>query len=203
MIKKGRPRKFDRGTALKKAMEVFWKKGFENTSMPNLIEAMKINSPSIYAAFGSKEKLFLEAVELYSSTEGGLIWASFTTDSPAHQAIAQMLHTSAEEFTRADKPHGCLIALGSLHSEGGNEEIRETLKIRRAQCMSIVHERLQQGVNNGELPERSDWQAIATYYITLQQGMSIQARDGASREELMAVVNCAMITWDSIIASAD
>ena len=202
MIKKGRPRKFDRSIALQKAMEVFWKKGFENTSMPNLIEAMKINSPSIYAAFGSKEKLFLEAAELYSSAEGGAIWASFNTELPANQAIEQMLHVSAEEFTRTDKPHGCLIALGSLHSEGGNEEIRNALKIRRAQCMTIVYERLKQGVINGELPEAPDWQAIASYYITLQQGMSIQARDGASREALMAVANCAMMTWHSIINRA-
>jgi len=202
MIKKGRPRKFDRSIALEKAMKIFWKKGFENTSMPNLVEAMKINSPSIYAAFGSKEKLFLEAIELYSATEGNEIWASMTTESTARKAIERMLHVSAEAFTTADKPHGCLIALGSLHSEGGNEEIRKTLQARREKTMAVLYARLEKGVNDGELPNDLDWQAIATYFITLQQGMSIQARDGASQEALLTVVDCAMITWDSIIQNA-
>ena len=202
MIKKGRPRKFDRNAALEKAMQVFWKKGFDNTSMPNLIEAMKINSPSIYAAFGSKEKLFLEAAERYSNSEGSAIWASLTTALTARQAVKSILDVSAEEFTRADKPHGCLIALGSLHSEGGNEDVRVALKNRRAKCMTMLHDRLKQGVNDGELPNSPDWQAIAIYYVTLQQGMSIQARDGASRDDLLAVANCAMMTWDGIIASA-
>jgi len=199
MIKKGRPRKFERTIALEKAMQVFWKKGFENTSMPNLIEAMNINSPSIYAAFGSKEKLFLEAIDLYISTEGGKIWASMAIEPTARKAIECMLNVSVEEFTRTDKPHGCLIALGSLYSEGGNEEIRKVLKARRAKCMTILHERLKQGVEEGELPQNPDWQAIAAYYITLQQGLSIQARDGASREVLLVVVNCAMLTWDILI----
>ena len=200
MLKKGRPRKFDRNDALEKAMYVFWSKGFENTSMPNLIEAMKINSPSIYAAFGSKEKLFLEAAELYSNTEGGRIWASMQTHPSARKAIERMLEVSVEEFSRADRPNGCMIVLGSLHHEGGNDDIRNALQTRRIQCLSMVHARLIEDVNEGLLPEGPDWQSIAAYYVTLQQGLSIQARDGATREALMAVVKCAMLSWDSLIA---
>ena len=201
MLKKGRPRKFDRSVALEKAMHVFWNKGFENTSMPNLIEAMNINSPSIYAAFGSKEKLFLEAAELYSSTEGGNIWQSMTTQPTAREAIERMLIVSAEEFSRADKPHGCLIALGSLSHQGGNDEVSKALQARRKTCMDTLHARLMQDVDAGILPLGPDWQAISAFYITVQQGLSIQARDGASREALLGVVNCAMRSWDSLIAS--
>jgi len=200
MLKKGRPRKFDRNDALEKAMYVFWSKGFENTSMPNLIEAMKINSPSIYAAFGSKEKLFLEAAELYSNTEGGRIWASMQTHASARKAIERMLEVSVEEFSRADRPNGCMIVLGSLHHEGGNDDIRKALQTRRMECLTIVYARLIHDVNEGLLPAGPDWQSIAAYYVTLQQGLSIQARDGATREALMAVVKCALLSWDSLIA---
>jgi len=200
MLKKGRPRKFDRNDALEKAMYVFWNKGFENTSMPHLIEAMKINSPSIYAAFGCKEKLFLEAAELYSSTEGGRIWACMQAYPSAREAIERMLEVSVEEFSRTDRPNGCMIVLGSLHHEGGNEEIRKALQARRAACLTMVYARLIQDVNEGLLPAGPDWQSIAAYYVTLQQGLSIQARDGATREALMGVVKCALLSWDSLIA---
>lgn len=202
MTQRGRPRKFDRVTALRRAMEVFWAQGFDCTSMQNLIDAMKINSPSIYAAFGSKENLFHEAVTLYSATDGGGIWETMTTEPTARIAIESMLRASAEGYTRPDKPRGCLIVLGALHTEGGNETIRQELQARRAQCMTLLNSRLEQGISDGELPEDSDCRSIATFYLTVQQGMSIQARDGASRETLLGVANYAIVAWESIIACA-
>ncbi len=202
MTKRGRPRNFDRTAALRQAMEVFWAQGFDCTSMPDLIDAMKINSPSIYAAFGSKEKLFNEAVELYSTTEGGGIWGGMTDEQTARLSIEVMLQASAEGYTRSDRPRGCLIVLGALHTEGGNETIRRELQARRAQCMTIVHARLERGIIDGELPDGADCRSIATFYLTVQQGMSIQARDGASRETLLAVASYAIAAWDSIISSA-
>jgi len=202
MTKRGRPRKFDRSAALQQAMEVFWAQGFDCTSMPDLINAMNINSPSIYAAFGSKEKLFHEAVELYRATEGGRIWGTMTTEPTARLAIKAMLRASAEEFTRPNKPRGCLIVLGALHAEGGNETIRRELQERRAECMRMLHLRLKRGVSDGELPNGPDWPEIATFYMAVQQGMSIQARDGASRKALLAVADYAMAAWDGIISCA-
>ena len=202
MTKRGRPRNFDRSAALQQAMEVFWAQGFDCTSMPDLINAMKINSPSIYSAFGSKEKLFHEAVELYSATEGGRIWDTMTTEPTARLAVKCMLRVSAEEFTRPSKPRGCFIVLGALHAEGGNEAIRRTLHERRAQCMTMLHSRLERAVEEGELPKGPDWREIATFYTVVQQGMSIQARDGASRKSLLAVADYAMAAWEEIISCA-
>lgn len=200
MTTRGRPRKFDRNVALQNALNVFWAKGFDCTSMPDLVTAMKINSPSIYAAFGSKEKLFQETVELYNEMEGGKIWASMDTEPTARLAIQAMLHASAEEFTSDNKPHGCFITLGALASEGGNESIRQDLQRRRKLCISLIQARLERGESEGELPTGQDWSQIAAFYTSLQQGMSIQARDGASREVLLAVADLAMTTLDGIIA---
>ncbi len=198
MTERGRPRSFDRAAALRRAMEVFWAQGYDGTSMSDLIAAMNVNSPSIYAAFGCKEALFREAVALYRATEGGRIWGAMTTAPSARAAIETVLRVSAEEFTRPGKPRGCLIVLGALHSDDGNEAVHRELQELRAENMKMLLQRLKRGVAEGELPDGPDWRAIATFYITVQQGMSIQARDGASRKALFAVADCAMAAWGGL-----
>ena len=200
MAERGRPRNFDRADALRRAMEVFWAKGYDGTSMSDLISAMAIKSPSIYAAFGCKEELFREAVALYRATEGGRIWGAMTTAPSARAAIETVLRASAEEFTRPSKPRGCLVVLGALHADDGNETVRRELQEHRAENMTMLLLRLKRGVAEGELPDGPDWRAIATFYITIQQGMSIQARDGASRKTLLAVADCAMAAWDGLVS---
>ncbi|MEO6148062.1 MAG: TetR/AcrR family transcriptional regulator [Sulfuriferula sp.] len=199
MTERGRPRSFDRAVALQRAMEVFWARGYHVTSMLDLISAMNINSPSIYAAFGSKEKLFCEAVALYRDNEGGRIWGAVTTAPSARAAIETVLRVSAEELTRPGKPRGCLIVLGALHTDDTNEVVRRELQEYRAESMKMLLRRLKCGVKEGELPNGPDWRAIASFYITVQQGMSIQARDGASRKALLAVADCAMAAWDGLV----
>ena len=200
MTERGRPRSFDRAVALRRAMEVFWAQGYDGTSMSDLISAMDVNSPSIYAAFGSKEALFREAVALYRATEGGRIWGAMTTAPSARAAIETILRVSAEEFTRPSKPRGCLIVLGALNADDGNEAVRRELQEHRAENMTMLLRRLKRDVAEGKLPNGPDWRAIATFYITVQQGMSIQARDGASRKALLAVADCAMAAWDGLVS---
>lgn len=200
MAERGRPRSFDRAAALRRAMEVFWAQGYDSTSMTDLIAAMNVNSPSIYAAFGCKEELFREAVALYRATEGGRIWGAMTTAPSARAAIETVLRVSAEEFTRPGKPRGCLIVLGALNADDGNEAVHRELQDHRAENMKMLLLRLKRGVAKGELPDGLDRRAIATFYITVQQGMSIQARDGASRKALFAVADCAMAAWDGLVS---
>ena len=200
MAERGRPRSFDRAVALRRAMEVFWAQGYDGTSMSDLIAAMAVNSPSIYAAFGSKEALFREAVALYRATEGGRIWSAVTTAPSARAAIETVLRASAEEFTRPGKPRGCLVVLGALHADDANEAVHQELQELRAENMKMLLLRLKRGVVEGELPNGPDWRAIAAFYITVQQGMSIQARDGASRKALLAVADCAMAAWDGLVS---
>jgi AcrR family transcriptional regulator len=198
MAERGRPRSFDRAGALRRAMEVFWAKGYDGTSMSDLTAAMGVNSPSIYAAFGSKEQLFREAVALYSETEGGRIWSAMITAPTARAAIDTMLRASAREYTRPGKPHGCLVVLGAIHVDEGSEAVCRDLRRQRMQSVEQLVQRLERGIAEGELPKGIDRRAIATFYATVQHGMSIQARDGASRKALLAVADCAMAAWDSL-----
>lgn len=200
MAKRGRPRNFDRSDALRRAMMAFWEQGYEGTSMSSLVTAMGLNSPSIYAAFGSKENLFREAVALYRATEGGRIWTATMAAPSARSAVETMLSISAEEFTQPSKPRGCLVVLGLLHIGSSNGVIHRELQEYRSESLATLVLRLKQGVSAGEFSEEKDCRSIATYYVTVQQGMSIQARDGASRQTLLAVADNAMKAWDRLVA---
>lgn len=200
MAQRGRPRSFDRASALRRAMHVFWSKGYDGASMADLTAAMGINSPSLYAAFGSKEELFRKAIALYGASEGERIWAGMSDAPTAREAIATMLHASAEDFTRSGKPRGCLIALGALHADEGHEAVCRELRRHRSRNADLLRQRLERAVAEGELPTGIDCRAVAAFYATLQHGMSIQARDGAPRNTLLAVANCAMAAWDVLTA---
>ncbi len=200
MAVRGRPRSFDRQDALRRAMDVFWMKGFENASMAELTEAMGLKPPSLYAAFGSKEQLFREAVDYYAQTQGGGIWDKVPTAPTAREAIAGMLRASAEAYTRGPKPRGCMIVLAAPQMEGANPAVCDELKARRMENVAILERRLERAVAEGELPQGTDCHAVAAYFATVQHGMSIEARDGASRKTLLAVVDCAMAAWDSLVS---
>ena len=142
MTERGRPRSFDRAAALRRAMELFWAKGYDATSMSDLTAAMGINSPSLYAAFGCKEALFEEAVALYGESEGTEIWNALEAPT-AREAIGRFLRATAESYTRPGKPAGCLIVLGALHADKGSERASLALRSRRRENVADLRERLE------------------------------------------------------------
>lgn len=222
MAARGRPRTFDRDTALRHALELFWVKGYDGTSLTDLTTAMGINAPSLYAAFGCKEALFREAVELYATTYGHLTTRPLQDAATARDGIEGMLRAAAEYMsgdgpadgrpagsnaasaaTLAGAPRmarGCLIAIGGLHWQPGHEDVRQEFITRRAAARDGVRQRLTRAVAAGELPAGIDTAGIAAFYSTVLNGLSVQARDGASRATMLAIVSGAMAAWDSLVA---
>ncbi|MBP2168440.1 AcrR family transcriptional regulator [Erwinia toletana] len=201
MAQRGRPRSFDRQTALIAAMKLFWQKGYTATSMADLYQAMGINSPSLYAAFGSKEDLYQEVLEYYQQSVAPLIWSPLETASNAREAVQQWLHCSATTLTSEDFPPGCMITLSTVASEG-YERLGELVRCARAQGVSILKVRLDQAVVAGELPQTIDTAALSQLYIAIQQGMSLQARDGATTTALLSMADMAMGLWPDISRAA-
>lgn len=202
MASRGRPRSFDRAVALRAAMEVFWEHGYEAVSMTDLTSAMNINSPSLYAAFGSKEKLFREAVALYDATEGEPVARALADEPTARGAVSAILHANARAYTEPGRPTGCMIVLAAANCSAQHSRVRDHLAQWRRSGIEDLTSRLTQGARDGELPAQTDASAVAEFYSAVLQGMSIQARDGASREALHTIAGTAMAAWEVVTAPA-
>jgi AcrR family transcriptional regulator len=199
MAARGRPRTFDPDTALRQALDVFWERGYEGTSLNDLASAMGIASASIYACFGSKEDLFRKVMALYGTTSGEPPRRALREQPTTRAAIHAMLRATADEITRSDAPHYCMLILAAPTGAVENHAVREFLAGLRHDMYATVRDRLARGVADGDLtvpPGGLD--AIARYFTTVVQGLSIQARDGATRAELETVITCAMTAWDSL-----
>lgn len=200
---RGRPRAFDRQAALQRATHLFWQKGYEATSITDLTEAMEIGSPSLYAAFGSKEALYAEAIQYYINTYEALVWAKFLAASTARDAVRALLMDSSAALSGCvdDIPRGCMVTLSSVGSEG-HSELGNLVRSARATTLTRLKERLARAVTAGELPASVDVHALARFVQTVQNGMSLLARDGADRAELEAIAEVALLGWDARTAAA-
>ena len=191
----GRPREFDRDHALQAAMLVFWSKGYSATSMNDLCDAMGIRSPSLYAAFRSKEALYLETIDYNAKTVGlPSIWAHLTAGPSARVCIENVLLAAADNLAANDvTPAGCMptLALG----EACPGAISDTVKSVRRMLLDMLRLRLQEAVRSGELTSTIDLDSLSRFYLGVYQGISAQARDGASSSALRGVATTAMAAW--------
>jgi AcrR family transcriptional regulator len=176
-------------------MEVFWERGFEGTSLDDLLEAMQISPSSLYAVFGSKERLFLEVIDCYLAGPGSFIPPILREPLSTQQTFERLLEVAADELTRTDQPAGCMVSLAMTHGSPGATFLRQSLTERRTGSLHALQGRIEQGVAAGELPGDTDAQDLARFFMILLQGMSVQARDGASRENLLAIGRTAMRAW--------
>ncbi|MCM2505518.1 TetR/AcrR family transcriptional regulator [Aureimonas altamirensis] len=189
---RGRPRSFDRDAALTSAMEVFWAKGYEGTQLSELMAAIGINPPSFYAAFNSKEAIFREAVDLYLSTVGAGSMRALAERANARDAIEAMLLASAEIALASPSSGGCMVSLGLVNCQSQNAGLRNHMRDLRRTTLLLIRERLERGVAEGDLLAGTDAGRLASYFATVMQGLSLQAQDGATRDDLRSIVETAM-----------
>lgn len=202
MATRGRPRSFDREKALLSAQELFWASGYEGVTLSDLQEAMGgITAPSFYAAFGSKEQLFRETVELFQKTEGVAPLRGLTESATARESIEAMLLAAADSCTQPGKPRGCLLVLAAINCAQSNLGVQDYLRDLRAQRQKVIQRRLARGIAEGDLPATANVAALASFYGTLVDGIALQARDGATRKALRETVRSAMAAWDAIVGA--
>lgn len=193
---RGRPRRFDRQAALRTAMELYWRHGYEGTSLSMLTSAMGITSTSLYAAFGSKEALFREAVELYNAGSEPPNYRALERPD-VREAVEGLLREHADAYVRPDTPRGCMVVLAALNLSAGNERIGEFLAECRQDDFTHIRDRISRAISDGQLPDGVDADALAAFVHTVLEGLAIQARDGCTRERAQAVVTGAMLGWDA------
>jgi AcrR family transcriptional regulator len=192
---RGRPRVFDREMALNAALELFWSKGYEGASLSNLTAAMKINAPSLYAAFGSKPALYLEVLALYWTKQSEEVSRILVESKTAYEAIYSILKFTAAACTQKSKPTGCLISSGMLRTCEENIDISKITASYRRKVEISLESRIKQGLHDNEFDGEADAKVLASFYNTIIEGISIQAIDGTSEGELNKTIDMAMRAW--------
>ncbi|GAB6902662.1 TetR/AcrR family transcriptional regulator [Kineosporia succinea] len=178
----GRPRSFDRDAALAAAVEQFWRQGYEGTSIATLTSVMGVSPPSLYAAFGDKQHLFEEAsAEYFRRTCEGLDQAAALPT--AREAVVRVLEDTARAHTDASTPPGCMMLTEPL------------LTAQREELQQRLLDRLDRGVEDGDLPAGTRTDRLASYLVTVLRGMSGRARDGGTLEDLRQIAEIAMTAF--------
>ncbi|HTI86589.1 MAG TPA: TetR/AcrR family transcriptional regulator [Alphaproteobacteria bacterium] len=187
----GRPRAFDREEALDKALEVFWRQGYEATSIAELTKAMGINPPSLYAAFGNKEALFRQALDRYVE-KGSVRIREAMAQPTARAAVEKLLRDGADRLTDPTCPHSCMLVTGALACSEEAEEVRDEVASRRAMLETALRERFERARAEGDLSDNTDPASLARYVATIAHGMSVQVAGGATRKDLLDIVEVAL-----------
>ncbi|MFT3974893.1 MAG: TetR/AcrR family transcriptional regulator [Amaricoccus sp.] len=189
--RRGRPPAFDRDEVLAKATETFWRLGYEGASIAELTAAMGITPQSLYAAFTSKADLHREALAWYQAHIGASATRAFE-DRDVVTALAGVLRESAHEFTRPDRPHGCMISTAVLTCAVENEPVARHVSSLRNTTLDLLKARIERGIAEGQLKQATDAAALARFVGAMIQGMSVQAQDGASKVALSAMADLAV-----------
>jgi AcrR family transcriptional regulator len=190
----GRVRQFDVDLALDRALEVFWARGYEGATLPELTAAMGINRPSLYAAFGNKEQLFRKALDHYQA--GAQSFLAEALKKPTARSVVEAILSGFVRMQRGQsKLRGCMIVSGALACGEETEPIRKELCRLRQAVVTVIRERFEQAVQEGDLPAGSDCATLARYLVTVLNGMAVQAVSGATEKELRSVSAIVMRAW--------
>jgi len=188
---KGRPRSFDEDQAIDAAMRVFWEKSFEGTTMTDLTDATGLSRSSIHAAFGSKEGLFLKAVERYKS--GPITYIPKALAEPTlPRAIEALFRGMVNSLSIPGNPKGCLSIHGALACGTERELVTQVMTKWRRSNENLIEERIQQAQREGELGRNVNAADYARYIATIMMGIGIQAVNGAGRAELTRMADMAL-----------
>ncbi|HEY0257656.1 MAG TPA: TetR/AcrR family transcriptional regulator, partial [Candidatus Methylacidiphilales bacterium] len=194
LLIRGRPRSFDSDKALDLALQLFWRQGYERTSVSDLTRAMGINPPSLYAAFGNKEALFEKVLNRYVQGPGSYIKKALL-EPTVHGFVQKLLSTSADFFTDSSHPCGCMSLNAGLAWGQESKKVRQQLVKRGAAREELFAQRLRQALAEGDLPEGSNPRELARYLSVIFQGLAVQAARGASRKDLQRVVDLFISSW--------
>lgn len=180
----GRPSSFERDAAVRTALGMFRDRGYEGVSIADLTAAIGIAPPSLYHAFGSKAGLLEEAVAFYEGSEAGLDLNSLAHSKTPREWARGLLEAGARSVARSGRP--CLVSNGMIMCHPDNQAVAQRLAERRTAFRQAIGEQLLRWLSE------ADARNLARYLVTVLQGLSIQARDGATMDDLHPVIELAL-----------
>jgi len=193
----GRPREFDLDMALEAAMLVFWRKGYEGASMSDLTASLGVTKPSLYAAFGAKEDLFLAVLDRYDKRTAHFLAGSIRA-ATAREVAVGLLRGAAEFHANPANPPGCLMVQGALVGSDAGDAARRETRNRRDRLREAIQERLECALDENDLPPGADPRALARYLVAVMRGMAVEAASGAGAAELHEIVDVALTAWPAL-----
>lgn len=191
---RGRPREFDKELALDTALRMFWRNGYEGTSTAALAGEIGITVPSLYLAFGNKESLFMRAVDHYDRYSGKLYEDAFGQPS-ARDVARSILLGEVDLVSGDDTPKGCLMIQSALATSPASDKVQKRMAELRRGAEAEVAARFERARVEGDLPPGWDPAILAAYIMTLASGLAVQAKSGVSKQEMIKVVETAMLIW--------
>ena len=199
MASAGRPRSFDKDEALKKAMYVFWEKGYEGTTMADLIESIGMKAPSIYAAFGNKDAIFKEVVQSYLPIVVNGQLKVLNSSPKIYDAVEATLNACVNLYAGKDNPHTCLVMTAAINTAPEHAEHVEALRTLREVYKAAWKKRFEMAEADRQLTDKANPSELAEYFTTIIQGMTIKAKDGATRDTLSSTSKLALKTLSHFI----
>jgi AcrR family transcriptional regulator len=193
-VRSGRPREFDTDRALDRALKVFWRRGYEGASLPELTKAMRISRPSLYAAFGNKEALFRQAIDRYVDGPGAAVRDALS-EPTARAVVERVFRAGVEMLADSRNPRGCFLVQGALACGDTADCLRREMAKRRDEFVIALRERFERAIAEGDLTSDADPGDLARFVATVLHGMSVQASTGARRHELERVTQIALRAW--------
>jgi AcrR family transcriptional regulator len=191
--RRGRPPEFDRAAALDQALELFWERGYEATSISDLTTVMGIAAPSLYAAFGSKRDLFDEVLQLYVDKHRGFMAKAIQEEPTLREGMSRLLSEAAVAYTRPGRAQGCLLISAAVNCT--SPEVQHALRALRNKSVKQLERVIAAAIESNELPRSADSRTLAVFTGVVMQGMAQQARDGATRHQLQKAATLAVEAW--------
>ncbi|MGC4081941.1 MAG: TetR/AcrR family transcriptional regulator [Vicinamibacterales bacterium] len=204
MTRTGRPREFDIDKALETAMTIFWREGYAGASLNQIAAATGVGKPSLYAAFGDKEHLYLRALAHYGARLQERYAQALDAEPDAKRAIEALLLSAIESAGHGGAPGGCMVVAGAAtcDADGVPPSVRRAIGDALHAGVRAIEQRLERGKREGQLPASADTAALASFYSTVQAGLAVQAQDRRCSQGLKAALSAAMMAWPQAASQA-